>query len=137
MSHRVTLHSVLRISRRLPSCTLSPLTPPLGSSVVAMGYGLLPAGYCCACDFSLAYSYLTFCSTAGARCSILQCPGIVSNVVCVDGSLADSPGILVPAMLMSSAQVRLLILRHSLNEIHEAESRFYRDTAAVRLCGRG
>ena len=98
-----------------------------------MGYGLLPAGYCCACDFSLAYSYLTFCSTAGARCSILQCPGIVSNVVCVDGSLADSPGVLVPAMLMSSAQVRLLILRHSLNQIHEAESRFYRDTAAVRL----
>ena len=80
---------------------------------------------------------LTFCSTAGARCSILQCPGIVSNVVCVDGPLADSPGVLVPAMLMSSAQVRLLILRHSLNEIHEAESRFYRDTAAVRLCGRG
>jgi len=137
MSHRVTSHSVLRISRRLPSCTLSPLTPPLGSSVVAMGYGLLPAGYCCACDFSVAYICLTFCSTAGARCSILQCPGIVSNVVCVDGPLADSPGVLVPAMLMSSAQVRLLIMRHSLNEIHEAESRSYRDTAAVRLCGRG
>lgn len=38
---------VLRISRRLAACTLSSRAPPLGASVVAAGYGLLPAGSSC------------------------------------------------------------------------------------------
>ena len=36
--------AVLRISRRLPACTLAPDAPPLGANVTALGYGLLPAG---------------------------------------------------------------------------------------------
>jgi hypothetical protein len=36
--------AVLRLSRRLPACTLAPDAPPLGANVTALGYGLLPAG---------------------------------------------------------------------------------------------
>ncbi len=44
---------------------------------------------------------------------MLHCPGIISNVVCVEGvqsgELAEGSGVCMPAMLMSSAQVFVLI----------------------------
>jgi hypothetical protein len=63
---------VLRISRRLAACTLSSQVPPLGASVVATGYGLLPAGCCqlhmaAPCCFCLTARYQAL---AAAHCSV-------------------------------------------------------------------
>jgi hypothetical protein len=44
VSHHAPFYSVLRISRPLAACNLSSIAPRLGSSIVATGYGMLPAG---------------------------------------------------------------------------------------------
>ncbi len=124
---------MLRITRRLAACILAPQAPALGTSVVAMGYGLLPTG--CYFPHLPAQRFSRVTLSSGARCSVLQCPGIISNVICIESAPAEGAGgVVIPAMYMSSAQVHFQILSRitTLNRLTNT-SRCCPDTAAARL----